>query len=494
MNQYDLIVIGAGPGGYVAAIKAAQMKKKVALIEKDYVGGTCLNRGCVPTKTLLHTAKVLDDIRHGEDLGICTAQVELDFNKLKDHKDAVVNQLRSGVESLLKANAVDVIYGEAKFLTPKTLQVNENTYSAEYILIASGSIPSRLKIPGSDLPDVVTSDDLLERPRSLKSLVIIGGGVIGVEFATFYNSVGCEVIIVEAMNRILPFMDREISQNLSMILKKRGIRILTDSKLNQILSSNDSEMNQRNSSNDSIMNQISYSTDSKGSDSKKILLCHVTDSPGTTVEIPTECVLLATGRMANTSFLLNNTLPLKMKNGRIIVNERFETSIAGIYAIGDVIDQGKDLAHAASAQAVNAVAKMFGETPPYNLLAIPSCIYTNPEIASAGITAEEGKELGLNLLQGKAVLTGNCRSVIEHAERGFIKLLFDKETKILLGAHIMCSRATDLIGELCTAIENKLTISQLSLAVKPHPSYSEAIQDAILDALGSSLHSMPKRK
>ena len=475
MSSYDLIVIGAGPGGYISAIKAAQLKKKVALIEKNEVGGTCLNQGCVPTKTLIHSAELVRTLTHSEELGIVVSGVNVDFDALFERKNTVVAKLRQGIESLLKANRVDYYSGSCSFIVDGarkekmhedclgtvTVMVGDKVLSSDHVLIATGATPAKPPIKGIDLEGVITSYELLKEGKAYQHLVIIGGGVIGVEFATIYNSLGSKVTIIESMDRLLPNMDREISQNLSLILKKRGVDIYTGAKVNEI---------EKNES----------------------LICHFTDKTDDK-QIKADGILIATGRRANTSNLNLDAINLPTVRGHIQVSEHFETSVPNVYAIGDVILGGIQLAHVASAQGINAVAKMFGEPTPYNLDAVPSCIYTSPEIATVGLTADEAKAKGIPILQGKALMSANCKSVIENADRGFIKLIFEAEHQILIGAQLMCTHATDIIGELCTAVANRLTARQLASVIRPHPTFCEAVGEAIEDALGESIHAMPKR-
>ncbi|SHJ84606.1 dihydrolipoyl dehydrogenase [Hespellia stercorisuis] len=462
-EKYELIVLGAGPGGYVGAIKAAQLGHRVAVVENRDVGGTCLNRGCIPTKTLIHTTELLEEVQSCERLGIRVGQVAVDFPQMHERKSEVVTQLRTGIESLLKANKIDVIRGTAKILNAHIVQVGGDTYEAEKILIATGSKPMCPPIPGLDLPGVVTSDEMLEgQGVETKNMVIIGGGVIGVEFASIYHALGCEVTIIEALERILPNMDREISQNLNMILKKRGIKVYTGARVERV------------EQGETL--QVFFTAKEKAQ-------C-----------VETETVLVSIGRSANTENIVAGDMDLQMQRGFIPVDHTYETSIKGIYAVGDVVLGGTQLAHVASAQAVNAVCSMFGEKMPMNLSCIPSCIYTSPEIASVGMTAEEAKEKGIETITGKAIMSANGKTVIARADRGFIRLLFEKESKRVLGAVLMCCRATDMITGITDAVANGLTMSQLAATVRPHPTFSEAIGEAIEDAEGGAIHAAPKRK
>ena len=463
-QSYDLLVIGAGPGGYVAAIKAAQLGKRVAIAERSLVGGTCLNRGCIPTKSLLHTANLYRTVQEAAVFGVSAEGVSFDPAQMHARKDEVVSQLRAGIESLLKANGVSLLAGSAVIEAAGRVKIGELPIAAEQILIACGSEPARPPIPGLDLPGVLTSDQLLTgQPESFSSIVIIGGGVIGMEFASVYSALGISVTVLESMERILPTLDREISQNLSMLLKKQGVQIVTGAQVQQITIQ------------------------------ENALCCQYTAKEQAQT-VSAERVLVCTGRIPATQNLLEDGLSLALERGAIPVDSRFETCVKGIYAIGDAIQGGIQLAHMASAQGINAVCGMFGEQPPVNLAAVPSCVYTDPEIACVGITADQAKADGIPVLTGKYLTTAHGKSLIERAPRGFLKLVFDAQTEILLGAQLMCSRASDLIGELTSAVANRLTARQLASVIRPHPTFCEAVTEACEDALGHAIHAMPRKR
>lgn len=462
-NAYDLAVIGAGPGGYVAAIRAAQYGMKTVVVENRELGGTCLNRGCIPTKTFLHAAEVLHEIRAAADLGIEVENVRVDTARLTARKEEVVQRLQAGISQLFQSHRIDLLNGTAALASERQLVIHyagaEQRLTAENILIATGSVPARPPIEGIDLPGVITSDDILAgRDEIGGSLVIIGGGVIGVEFATIYNALGYEVTVIEALDRILPVMDREISQNLAMILKKRGIRIHTASMVEKI----ESTINE---------NQLT---------------CHFR-TKGTAQAVSARRVLVATGRKPNIPDLLTEGSQLAVERGAIVVDEYFRTSLPHVYAIGDAIG-GPQLAHVASAHAINAVAAMAGKPAPLNLDAVPACVYTDPEIASVGLTAAEAQAKGIAVRTGKYLTTTNGKSLITQQERGFIKVVFDHDTDILLGAQLMCGRATDLIGELAVAVANKLTRSQLAGIIRPHPTFAEGVGEAVEDVEKMAIH------
>lgn len=466
-QKYDLVVIGAGPGGYTAAIAAAQRGMQVALIEAREAGGTCLNRGCIPTKALLHSAERYREMKESASLGIYADSVSYDIEALYQRRDEVVLGVREGIESLIKANKIDIVQGTAEILSANEVEVScpeeDMVLSTSKILIATGATPSLPPIEGIGLPGVITSDELLEgKAVDYKSLIIIGGGVIGAEFASVFSSLGCEVTIIEALERIVPTLDREISQNLTMILKKRGVAIHTGCSVERIFEANGD------------------------------LCCRFGGKNGVQ-ELTAQSVLVSVGRKPNYKGLFTEGFNPEIGRG-IIVDERFETSAKGVYAIGDVTEGSIQLAHAAAAQAQNVVAYMAGETPPVDLSVVPSCVYTSPEIASVGITAEQAKAKGIEVKTGKYAMSGNAKTIIEQQDRSFVKLVFDAQTEILLGAQMMCARASDLITELSSAIVNKLTLKQLSSVIRPHPTFAEAITEAVEDAEGRAIHTMPKPK
>ena len=446
MSTYQLIVIGAGPGGYEAALRAARSGLKTAVIENRQVGGTCLNRGCIPTKALLHTAELAQQAREADLFGVKVSDVAVEIQAMDRRKEEVVDKLRSGIEELFRQQKVDLIRGTGEIAAPGQVMVDGTVYTAEHILIATGSVPALPPIPG--LEHAVTSDELLERPRALDSLIIIGGGVIGMEFASLYQTLGCQVTVLEAMDRILPNLDREICQNLSMILKKRGIQITTSAQVTGVERAGKENCTVR------------YTC--KGEE-------HTAEA---------QAVLCAIGRRPNTQGLFGPGISPEMERGRILVNEDFQTSIPGIYAVGDVSSKIQ-LAHAATAQGIACVDRLAGHTPLVDTALIPSCIYTSPEIASVGLSADEAKAEGRPVAVGKYVMFSNGKTVIQNSPRGFIKLVADPESGVLLGAQMMCDRATDMISQLTQAISNHLTASQLLRVVYPHPTFSEGIGQAL---------------
>lgn len=467
-NHYDLIVIGGGPGGYVAAIKAAHLGCSVALVEQDLVGGTCLNRGCIPTKALLHTADLYAAVRQGADSGLAADGCRIDFPALRERVRTVCATVRGGVEGLLAANGVTVVAGRGTIVEPGRVAValadgGAIELAAGDLIAAPGSSPAVPPIPGADLPGVFTSDSLLAHVPDLKRPVIVGGGVIGMEFAGFYQALGAEVTVVELMARVLPTMDRELGTSLAQLVKKRGGTIATGAAVERI---------------------------ERASDGSLLVRYRVKDEERTA---PADGVLIATGRYANTEGLFGNGFALDLEHGRIPVDATMRTAVEHVYAIGDAADAGIQLAHAASAQGIVAASAIAGAPCDIDLGTIPACVYTSPEIASVGLTEAAAKEAGIPVRCGKFPMTGNAKTVIAGAERSFIKVVSGEDGRIL-GAHLMCNRATDLVGEFTQAIANNLTLDQMARAVRPHPTYNEAVTEAIETLLEGPIHALPKRR
>ena len=450
MHDFDLIVVGGGPGGYEAALHAAKLGLRTALVEKDFVGGTCLNRGCIPTKALLHASSVYEEAKNGAQLGV-VAEPAIDLNAIYAYKQQVVEKLRGGVEGLLKSAKVTVLQGVGTLTAEHTISVNGTAYSAAHILLATGSVPARPPIPGLDLPGVYTSDALLNGVEPFKSIVIIGGGVIGMEFATFYNDLGVDVTVVEGLDRLLPLLDKELGQNLAMIMKKRGVKITTGAMVQSVTKTETG---------------LSVNFEAKG----------------TSGNAEGEVVLCAIGRRPYTEGLFGNGIALEMDGRRIKVNERFETSMKDVYAIGDVSAKIQ-LAHVATAQGLYAVNEIAGKANGVDLSIVPSCVYTRPEIASVGMTEQEAKDAEIPVKVGKVTMFSNGRTIILNGDRGFMKVLAHAETRKILGVQLMCANASDMIGAWGEAIANGLTPEDMLKAMRPHPTFEEAMSDALRDLI-----------
>lgn len=464
-EKTKIVVIGGGPGGYVAAIRAAQLGGEVTLVEKEYLGGTCLNVGCIPTKALLHTAEIYEEAMHGAEYGVIT-DVKLDFVKAQEKKKAITNQLVGGVKGLLAVNKVKVISGVASFNSKDTIQVKTikgaiETLKADKFIIATGSIPAMPPIPGIEAKQCMDSTGALELQEVPKTMVIVGGGVIGVEIATLYSTLGCKVTIVEMQNEILPMMDRELTKILRGKLAKKGVDIYTEAK---VMSIKDSGA------------EAQVTVEMKDG-SSKVFSC--------------EKALISVGRKINTEALALDKVGISNDRGRIAVNDKMETNVEGIYAIGDCTAKGM-LAHIASAHGEVAAENALGHKAIFDMKTNPSCVYTNPEFAFVGLTEEQAKEEGIDYIVGKFPLMANGKSLIMGGGDGMIKFVVGKEYKEILGAHILAPRATDLIAECALAIGLEATIDEVIATIHAHPTVGEAVREAALAVDKRAIH-IPNR-
>lgn len=464
-KKFDLIVIGAGPGGYVAAIKAAKLGLSTAIIEYRELGGTCLNRGCIPTKAMLHAANLYKEIKEAKSFGIFAENVSFDYSKIMEYKEETCFKLREGILSLLKANGVTMITGKATLEKDKIVTVTRDetveNYRAESIILATGAVPLKVPVKGSQLDGVLNSEDLFLLEEVPQSLVIVGGGVIGVEMAKVFSSFHTKITLIEAAPRLISNFDKEIAQSLKMTLKKQGVEVYTSSLLKSIEKDKDG------------------------------LICSFEEN-GKNREVLSTYVLFAVGREPNTLGLFGEGVSIKMAGKKVAVDDGFETSIKGVYAIGD-LSSDIQLAHNAVAQGIHITQKLGGGSSTEDLSVIPSCIYTNPEIASVGMTEESAKKAEIPIKVGKFIMSGNGKALISKDERGFIKVITHGESGIILGAQLMCARATDMVGEFAMAITNKLTVDDMLKTVRPHPTYNEAITEALEELEGQGIHVLPKR-
>ena len=452
--KFDVVIIGAGPAGYEAAVFAAKQGLNTAVIEKAELGGTCLNNGCIPTKTLLHTADLYHEVQsQSAQIGLTSDNFAFSMTTMQERKNFVLNQLRNAIAQLFKANKITLFTGTAKIIGEQEISVtdkeNNTTHiQAAKILITSGSVPAIPPIEGADLAQ--TSDDLLKCETAYDNLIIIGGGVIGIEFASLYTSLGKNVIVIEALDRILANMDKEFAQSLKMILTKRGAQIKTKAFVTKI-----TEENGKFTCQYKIKDKVE--------------------------EVTADAVLMAVGRRPYSDNLFDEAFKpqIEFTKNALKVNEYYQTTCPSIYAAGDVIG-GIQLAHVATAEAINAICHILGKQPIYDMNAIPSCVYTNPEIASVGMSAEEAKKLGKKITSLKYPMSANGKSLLSLQERGFIKIIVEPETNIILGAQLMCARATDIISQITMAIDNKLTVADLQKVIYPHPTFSEGIGQALL--------------
>lgn len=464
-RQFDLIVIGAGPGGYTAALKAAELGMSVAVIDKDKLGGVCLNRGCIPTKALLHASNIFSMMQQCDDFGVSTDFISFDFGKMQDYKRRAVLKYRSEIEKLFEKNKITFIRAEAKIRRDKTVEII-NEEGREYlqgtsVIIATGAQPMMPDIPGIDGPGVINSDRLLaSKEWNFDRIVIVGGGVIGVEFATIFQALCSKVTIIEKGPHLLGPMDIQVAEALEMTLRAKGIAIHCNTTIEQI----------------EDLNCTLYNHETKE-----------------TFNLKASQVVIAIGRKPYTDGLTGEDVNLECANGKLVVDKDFMTSEPGLYAIGDVIAKTQ-LAHVAAAQGTYVVEKIAGkehsimlEVVPNGMYVplpiVPNCIYTKPEIATVGITEEAAVKLGMKVRCGVCSMDGNGKSIITKEEGGFIRLIFEAYSNTIVGAQMVCPRATDMIGEMATAIANGLTASQLDKAMRAHPTYSEGIAQAIHNAI-----------
>lgn len=461
--DYDLVIIGGGPGGYVAAIRALQLGLKTAVVEEKDMGGTCLNWGCIPTKSLLHSAEIAHMAKHSSTFGIIIPEVQIDYPAIVRKKDQVVRQLRSGVEHLVKQHDGEIIRGRARFLDAHTLEISAPTnrvIRAAKTIVATGSRPSKPQIPGIDGPKILNSDAILAMTECPESLVIIGGGVIGVEFATIFSRLGKTVTIIEMMPEILPGVDSELVAILRKKLEAQGVQIMTGAKV------------------------ISLESSDK-------VVCHY-EYNGKTSKVEAEKVLVAIGRRPNTEDLGLECAGIKVEKGFVVVDDRMMTTAPSIYAIGDVT--GKVLlAHVASEQGLVAVGNAAGHPHQMAYNIIPSCIYSEPELASVGLTEDAAKKQGLLFQVGRFPVSSNGKSKIVGTHEGLAKIITDAQTGEILGAHILAPRATDMIAEICVAMKLEATYEEIAGTIHPHPTVSEIWMETAQDVDHLSIHAPRKR-
>ncbi|WP_040256445.1 dihydrolipoyl dehydrogenase [Rickettsia hoogstraalii] len=458
MEQYDVAVIGGGPGGYVAAIRAAQLKKKVVLIEKEHLGGVCLNWGCIPTKSLLKSAEVFEYIKHAKDYGIDSKGAEINIKKIVERSREISNKLAGGVKLLLKKNKVTVIDGVASLAGSKVISINDKpTVKADNIIIATGARSRVLKGFEPDGKQIWTSKEAMIPQHVPKSMIIVGSGAIGIEFASFYNSIGVDVTVIEAHNRILPAEDTEIAGIAHKNFEKKEIKIITNAKLIK-----------QTKSKDKIEVELELS--------------------GKTQKLQAEILLMAVGITANTENLGLEKTKIKVENGYIATNELMQTAESGIYAIGDVAGV-PCLAHKASHEGIIAAESIAGLKPhAINKHNIPGCTYSSPQIASVGLTEEAAKTLGYELKIGRFPFIANGKALVSGDSDGLIKTIFDAKTGELLGAHMIGSEVTELIQGYVVSKNLEATELDLINTIFPHPTLSEMMHESVLAAYDRAIH------
>ncbi len=460
--NYDIIVIGSGPGGYVAAIRAAQLGFKTAIIERESLGGICLNWGCIPTKALLKSAQVFEYLNHAADYGINVQGGEADFEAIVKRSRGVAEGMSKGIQFLMKKNKIDVINGTAKIkkagkIDVKSADGSTKEYSAKHTILATGARSRELPNLPQDGKKIVGYRQAMTLPKQPKSLVVVGSGAIGVEFAYFYNAIGTKVTIVEFMDRVVPVEDEEISKQLEKSLKKQGINILTKSEVQSVDTTGE-------------LSKVSIKTE-KG------------------IEIiEAEVVLSAVGIAPNIENIGLEEVGVKTDRGRVVVDDFYKTNVEGVYAIGDIV-KGQALAHVASAEGITCVEKIKGlHVDPIDYNNIPGCTYCSPEIASVGYTEKAAKEAGYEIKVGKFPFSASGKASAAGAKDGFVKVIFDAKYGEFLGAHLIGANVTEMIAEVVVARKLETTGHEMIKTIHPHPTMSEAIMEACADAYGEVIH------
>ncbi len=462
MKNFQVIVIGSGPGGYVAAIRAGIDGLKTALIEKDpFLGGTCLHRGCIPTKALLHTAEIYDEMKSAAELGITVGNLKLDIQRVHERKSAIVGKLSKGIQFLMKKRKVEVFTGVGSFADANTIKITgdkgEETIQGEKIVIATGSTPMNLPHMQTDGRSIINSDHILELKEIPKTLAVVGSGAVGVEFASIFASFGSEVHLIELLPQLLPLEDEDCAQQLDRSFKARGIK-----------------------------NYIGTEVTDVESKSGGAVLTLTKDGKSSTLEV--EKVLVAVGRWPVTDGLKQEAIGIEMDGRYIKVDEYMRTSIPNVYAIGDVV-KTPQLAHVASAEGILAVDHIAGKhVDPINYDTVPGCTYSQPEVASAGLTERAAKERGYDVKVGKFPFSAIGKAMILGQTDGFVKIVSDSRYDEVLGVHIVGPRATELIAEASLGLKLETTVEELARTIHAHPTLSEAMMEAAHSVYGEAIH------
>lgn len=460
--NYDVIVLGSGPGGYVTAIRASQLGLKTAVIEKESLGGICLNWGCIPTKALLKSANVFEYLQHANDYGIKVDGAEADFNAMIKRSRGVAEGMSNGIQFLMKKNKIDVINGFGKVMPGKKVSVTDEAgktteYTASNIIIATGARSRQLPNLPQDGKKVIGYREAMSLPEQPKKMIVVGSGAIGVEFAYFYNAIGTEVTIVEFMPNVVPVEDEEVSKQLERSLKKQGIKVMTNASVEKV--------------------------DTSGNGCKAT----VKTKKGEEV-IEADIVLSAVGIEANIDGIGLEDVGIVTDKGKILVNDFYQTNIPGYFAIGDCVP-GQALAHVASAEGITCVEKIAGHSPePIDYNNIPGCTYCSPEVASVGYTEKAAKEAGYDIKVGKFPFSASGKASASGAKDGFVKLIFDAKYGELLGGHMIGANVTEMIAEIVAIRKLETTGHELIKTVHPHPTMSEAVMEAAAAAYDEVIH------
>ena len=457
MSKYDIIVLGSGPGGYVTAIRASQLGFKTAVIEKESLGGVCLNWGCIPTKALLKSAQIFDYLKHAEDYGLSLENPDKDFTKVVERSRGVANGMSKGVQFLMKKNKIDVINGFGKLKPGKKVEVDGKEYTADHIIIATGSRSRQLPNIPQDGKKVIGYREAMTLKKQPKSMIVVGSGAIGAEFAHFYNAMGTKVTIVEYLPNLVPLEDEEVSKQFERSFKKAGIKVMTNSSVESV--------------------------DTSG----KTIKASVKTKKGEEI-LEAEIVLSAVGIKSNLENIGLEEVGIVVDRDKILVNDWYQTNIPGYYAIGD-ITPGPALAHVASAEGITCIEKIKGmhiESIDYGN--IPGCTYATPEIASVGLTEKQAIEKGYDIKVGKFPFSASGKASAAGTKEGFVKVIFDSKYGEWLGCHMIGAGVTDMIAEAVLGRKLETTGHEVLKTIHPHPTMSEAVMEAVADAYGEVIH------
>ncbi len=457
MSKYDVIVLGSGPGGYVTAIRASQLGFKTAIVEKESLGGVCLNWGCIPTKALLKSAQVFDYLKHADSYGLTVKEFDKDFGKVIERSRGVAEGMSKGVQFLMKKNKIEIINGFGKIKPGKKVEVAGKEYSADHIIIATGARSRELPNLKQDGKKVIGYREAMSLKTQPKSMIVVGSGAIGVEFAHFYNSMGTEVTIVEFLPNLVPLEDEDVSKQFERSFKKAGIKVMTSSSVEKL--------------------------DTSG----KLVKATVKTSKGEET-LEAEIVLSAVGIATNIDNIGLEDVGIVTDKGKVMVNDWYQTNIPGYYAIGD-ITPGPALAHVASAEGITCVEKIAGlHVEPIDYGNIPGCTYASPEIASVGMTEKQAKEAGYEIKVGKFPFSASGKASASGEKDGFVKVIFDAKYGEWLGCHMIGAGVTDMIAEAVLGRKLETTGHEVLKAIHPHPTMSEAVMEAVADAYGEVIH------
>lgn len=462
--QYDLIVVGSGPGGYVAAIKGAQLGLKTAVVERAELGGICLNWGCIPTKALMKSAQVYTYMKHAANYGVqLEGDVKPDFPAIVQRSRGVAESMSKGIQYLLQKNKVEVICGTAKLSGNHEVEVTDKeggktTYSASHIVLATGARSRVLPNLPQDGKKIIGYREAMTLPELPKSMVIVGSGAIGSEFAFFYNSLGVQTTLIELLPHILPVEDEEIAKHVDRAFRKQGMKVMSEANVEKVEVDND--------------------------------ICHVyvKDKKGKEIQIDADVVLSAVGVQTNIENLGLEELGIQVERGKIVVDDYYRTNVEGVYAIGDIV-HGPALAHVSSQEALVCVEKLAGKNPaPVDYSNIPGCTYTSPEVASVGLSEQKALDAGYEIKVGKFPFTASGKATAAGNRDGMVKVVFDAKTNLMLGCHLVGDNVTEMIAEAVAIRKARMTAEDICNAIHPHPTMSEAMKEAVEAAYGEAVH------